>query len=473
MIIIALRAFGFKNVDYLLPERLKGGYGLTPDRVGLIKKMGANLVITVDSGSRDLSEIADLEKSNINVLVTDHHELGKELPAAHAVINPKRKDSNYPFKELAGVGVAFKFVRALQKRLKGIPEGQEKWLLDLVAIGTICDMTSLTNENRINVFYGMKVLAKSHRHGLNELIKTAGIETISSEAIGFQIGPRLNAAGRIKTPTLALDLLLERNIASSYTKAKMLDDLNQERKMMQEQAMEEVSNDHRVDFSSPILFVHGEKWHEGIIGILAGKLLSKYHKPVFVFTGSGTSLKGSARSFGDFSLAQAVDYCSDLLIKGGGHNEAAGVLLEQNNYSLFQKRCIEFYGSLKLKDQAGFFEISEDASTTNLRELDESMYKKIMQLGPFGEGNAEPIIKLENVLILDIKRIGTRRQHLMLRVRGVDGGIMRLISFSAPEEWLKIDNGQMADVWISLCLNDFRGIKSVEGRILHVRHMEF
>ncbi len=467
----ALKSFGFGDLQYLLPERFAGGYGLTMSRVEELKKMGAQLVITVDSGSRDLAEVEELNKAGIDVVITDHHEPGAGLPAAVAVVNPKRADSKYPFRELSGVGVAFKLVQALQASgLRGLRAGQEKWFLDLVAIGTVCDVVSLTDENRINVFYGMKVLAKTRRCGLQELMRAARMKEVSTGAVGFQIGPRLNVAGRLDSPVAALELLLEENKAAAYAKAKALDELNGKRKTMQNLAAQEaLDSATEAEQKMPVLFFRGEDWHEGVIGIIAGQLLERYKKPVFVFTESEGKLKGSARSFGEFSLAEAVDHCGDLVLRGGGHAAAAGVTLDKKNYRAFRDACCDFYNGLGLKNQHRFFEVAEDASTSNVKELNAQLYKEIKQLEPFGEGNPEPVLKLENVLVLEARLMGQLRNHLRLNVRGADGGIINLLAFDAPEEWRELEKGSKVDVWFNLCRSEYRGMASIEGRILQIK----
>ena len=316
-----------ENIDIMLPDRFADGYGMSPRLISRAKKQGVTLVITVDCGSRNHAIIDELNTLNMDTIVTDHHECGDELPEALAVVNPKRPDfvAVNGLRDLAGVGVAFKVAQGLvQKSL--IPAGQEKWLLDLVLIGTICDNMLLTGENRILGYYGIKVLEKTRRAGLKELMSRARVKNLTAESIGFQIGPRLNAAGRLKSAHLSLDLLRAASPTDAAALAEQLEDLNKKRKTEQQAAIKEIST--RGVSDDPVIIEAGP-WHEGILGIIAGRLAEEYQRPAFVLSEVENGIfKGSGRSFGDFSLAQALDYAKDAIIGGGGHAGAAGVRVD-------------------------------------------------------------------------------------------------------------------------------------------------
>ena len=314
------------KIEIMLPDRFADGYGMSSELVKRAKKQKINLVITVDCGSRNHQIIDELNNLEIDSIITDHHEVGDSLPDSIAVINPKRNDSSdEDLRELAGVGVAFKLAQALVKEGL-IREGQEKWLLDLVLIGTICDSMLLTGENRIIGHYGIKVLEKTKRVGLRELMQRAGVKKLNSESIGFQIGPRLNAAGRLDTANISLELLRAKSSAEAAELAEKLESLNKKRKNEQNIATREIEA--RGISDEPVIIEVGN-WHEGILGIVAGRLVDKYKKPAFVLaeTSADGVLKGSGRSFGDFNLALALDFVNDLIITGGGHAAAAGVIL--------------------------------------------------------------------------------------------------------------------------------------------------
>ncbi|MBQ3275233.1 single-stranded-DNA-specific exonuclease RecJ [Candidatus Saccharibacteria bacterium] len=475
----ALRLAGFTEVRTLLPDRFKDGYGMSKKIVQEALDYGARLVITVDCGSANGEIIAELAKEGIDTIVSDHHEVPAELPKAVAVVNPKRRDvcmtiENFEEKtetlmslrDLAGVGVAFMIARGMvQEGL--IPDGQEKWMLDLVLIGTICDSMRMSEENRILCFYGVKVLAKTRRLGVKELLRTANVRQISSEAIGFQIGPRLNAAGRMANAEIAFKLLNSTKKTEAANLAKELEEFNLERRNQQTAALEEFSKKGLP--SDPVIVTTGD-WHEGVLGIIAGRLVDDYRRPAFVLSESEKGiLKGSGRSFGDFNLAEALRACENEIIGGGGHAGAAGVKIKTDKLEDFRHRINEYYLSLGLCDQERFFETEADLEVFNLGELNLDLIEELKSLEPFGAGNEVPVFGLRDVFVLDKKMIGSDEQHLRMMVRGKDQRTMKLMSFYAPEEWKQIEQGQNIDILIHLEENEWNGLRNAEGRILDLR----
>ena len=459
-----------ENIDIMLPDRFADGYGMSPRLITRAKKRGARLVITVDCGSKNHAIIEELNILKIDTIVTDHHECGADLPEAVAVVNSKRPDfiDQYGLKNLAGVGVAFKLAQGLVK--KGlITAGQEKWLLDLVLIGTICDNMLLTGENRILGYYGVKVLAKTRRAGLRELMTKARVKTLTAESIGFQIGPRLNAAGRLKTANLSLNLLRAKTPTEAAYLADKLENLNTQRKTEQQSAMKEISA--RGVSDDPVIIETGI-WHEGILGIIAGRLVEEYQRPVFVLAKleNGT-FKGSGRSFGDFSLAQALDFAKDTIIAGGGHAGAAGVRVDSKNLYAFREKINEYYNSLHLPDQTHYLSVNADLDVENLSDLSLDFIEELKTLEPFGPGNEEPIFRLQNIDILETRRMGGEGQHLRLDVRDKSGKIFKLITFFAPEHWLALASEDHISPLIKLTENDFNGVKSPEGRIVDIEFL--
>ena len=473
ILVDAFRKLGIQNVSYVLPDRLSDGYGISSNFISSLATLAPDLIITVDCGSSNIAEINQIQSLGIDVIVTDHHEPKSTLPSALAIVNPKRSDSQYPFRNIAGVLVAFKLIQALQQRLPGIPDGQEKWFLDLVALGTICDVMEITDENRINVFFGLKVLAKTRRKGLSALMDIAGVNAnkLTAESIGFQIGPRLNAAGRIDQATTALELLLETESSKAYTKANHLNDLNTTRKSMQDRAFHDIEVNSQDD-NHPVLIIKHEDCHEGIIGIIASKLLEKHHKPTFVFcTCDDGLLKGSARSFGDFSLAEAIEHCQDLIIKGGGHKEAAGITLEPKNFEQFCCKIYNYYISLHLQPQEKHFIVTEDLAIRDLSTLSIDLYDQLLQLEPFGEGNPIPIFKLENVTIIHASWVGNESNHLKMTAIDDNGEEIKLFAFLAPTHWY-LSPDTRADIWITLGLNEWNNARYTEGKILQIKPCE-
>ena len=455
------------NIEIMLPDRFADGYGMSPKLIEKAKKQGITLVITVDCGSGNRDIIEELNTLKIDTIVTDHHETPDILPGAIAVINPKRKDKpTAELKNLAGVGVAFKVAEALVKE-KLIKEGQEKWLLDLVLLGTICDNMTLTNENRILSYFGLKVLAKTRRVGLKELMQKARVKYLTSDSIGFQIGPRLNAAGRLESAEISLNLLRTKSPTETASLANKLEDLSQKRKTEQQSATKEIKT--RGIKEGPVIIETGN-WHEGILGIVAGRLVEDYHKPSFVLTEVENGIyKGSARSFGDFNLAEALSHVKDTIIKGGGHAGAAGVSIEQKNIYAFREQINDYYNSLKLENQDKYLKMHADLELEDFSDLTLDFLDDLKSLEPFGAGNEEPIFKLKNVQIENVIRMGADHNHLRVDLRDKNGKYLKLVAFYAPEEWLNLDPTDpmlKVEPLIKFTENDWGGVKSVEARII-------
>lgn len=463
----SLKAFGFNDVRAFIPNRFVEGYGLTDEAIEKIAKDGANLIITVDCGSLSHGPIEKANQLGVDVIVTDHHSVAEVQPPAVAVINPKRPDHTYPFIDLAGVGVAFKLVQALRTKLKGLDDGQEKWLLDLVALGTVCDVVSLQDENRLFVYYGLKVLAKTRRPGLKALMLVSGVEPekVNARSLGFALGPRMNAAGRLETAQHALDMLLTTDKSVALSKAQLLDDLNRARRKEQDRIYQEAVIQAKKYDSDDVLVVSGSTWNHGIVGIVAAKLLEKFKKPTFVLEEMGDESKGSARSFGDFSAVEAIRVSDDLISKGGGHKLAAGVTLPTKNIDAFRKRVNQFYKAKKLANQARLLLPVADTDAL-IDELSEPLVTEISQLEPFGNGNPQPVFRSAKVVVQDIRYMGTEGQHIKLTVHQ-QNTTFQLISFNAAEEF-KVEQGAKITAWYSIAINEWQGRRSVEGQLLHL-----
>ncbi len=465
----AFKSFGFNDVEAFIPNRFVEGYGLTVDAVETIAAQGTKLIVTVDCGSLSHKEIERANELGVDVIVTDHHNVSDVQPAAIAVINPKRTDHAYPFIDLAGVGVAFKLVRALQTKLDGLTEGNEKWLLDLVALGTVCDVVTLKDENRTNVFWGLQVLKKTRRPGLRALMAVAKVEpdTLNSRSLGFALGPRMNASGRLDTARHALDMLLARDNITAYERAEQLDTLNIARRSDQAAILKEAIIQADQYSDDAVLVVSGASWNHGIVGIVAAKLLEKYQKPTYVLQEMGEHAKGSARSYGDFSAVQAIRAADDLIIKGGGHKLAAGVTMPTANIQAFRVRVNEFYKSQNLTNQTALLLPKADVTIDDFAEVTESLIDQLASLEPFGSGNPEPILRLENVVVVDQRRMGDDRQHVKLDVKDKRGLRIQALAFSAPDYFFA-EPGEQITILFQPTLNEWQGRRSVEGRLLHV-----
>lgn len=471
LLLDAFSSFGFEQVSSFIPNRFVEGYGLTIDAVEKIAEGGAQLIVTVDCGSLSHKEIARANELGVDVIVTDHHNVADEQPPAIATVNPKRSDHSYPFIDLAGVGVAFKLVQALQTRLPGLEKGQEKWLLDLVALGTVCDVVTLVDENRTNVYWGLKVLQQTRRQGLKALMAVAEVkpETLNARSLGFALGPRMNAAGRIETAQYSLNLLRAEDSMEALEIAHQLDALNKARRIEQDKIFKQAIIQAETFINDPVLVVSGPDWNHGIVGIVAAKLLEKYKKPTFVLEEMGEDAKGSARSYGDFSAVEGIRASDDIITKGGGHKLAAGVTLPTQNIDAFRKRLNALYKDKALKNQAALLLPSAD-SDADVLDLSEQLVDELKQLEPFGNGNTQPILRTAGLIVINQRKMGADDQHVKLKLQGAAGQAIEMLAFNAPQHFF-VEPGEMVDVWYTLDINEWQGRRNVEGHLLHLENM--
>lgn len=469
LLLDAFDKFGFEGVDAFIPNRFVEGYGMTMDAVDKVRDMGADLIVTVDTGSLCHAEIAYAASLGIDTVVTDHHNVAETPPPSLAAVNPKFPGHAYPFRDLCGAGVAFKLVQALQTELDGLPDGYEKWLLDLVALGTVCDIVTLVDENRANVYWGLEVLKKQQRPGLKALMTVAGIEPeqVNARHLGFGLGPRMNAAGRLETAQHALDMLTARDGLAALEASEKLEELNGKRRGIQDAIFEEACEQAEELADDHVLVVSSDGWNHGVIGIVASKLVEKYKKPVFIIGERGEEATGSARSFGDFSAADAVRAADDIIIKGGGHGAAAGVTLETEKIGDFRRRVNEFYDSLQLTNQERYLLPRADVEIDDFSEIDEDLVENLAKMEPFGNGNPEPVVKITTAIVLSARRMGADGQHVKLALRDNNGRVLQMLAFNAPEEFFR-EPGDKVAVWFQPTINEWQGVRTVEGRLLHV-----
>lgn len=475
------------NASVYIPNRFVEGYGMIVEAVDKIADIGGQLIVTVDCGSLSHKEIAHAKGLGIDVIVTDHHAVANTKSSDVAMINPKwllqkypddyenlvlKKTSKrkiYPFLDLAGCGVAFKLVQALQTRLEGLPAGHEKWLLDLVAFGTVCDVVQLRDENRMFVYWGLQVMQKTRRIGLKMLMAVAKVEagSLNARSLGFALGPRVNASGRLETAQYALDLLTATDRARAHELADLLDVMNTERRAEQDRIFEAADLQAQELSGDQVLVVSDASWSHGIIGIVAAKLLEKHHKPTFVLQelGDGTS-KGSARSFGDFSAVDAIRSTESFLIKGGGHKLAAGVTLQTKNLATWRRAINAYWRRLNLRDQAAHFLPVADVSIVDFSQVNESLWNDLTRLEPYGNGNSEPVFCATSVVVSGRRTMGADNQHV--KYTFTDGQrTFQAVAWNAAEDFVA-EIGERVDVWFSLTLNEWRGQRSVEGRLLRI-----
>ena len=469
LLLDAFGKFGFEDVDAFIPNRFVEGYGMTMGAVDKVRDMGADLIVTVDTGSLCHAEIAYATSLGIDTVVTDHHNVAETPPPSIAAVNPKFSGHTYPFRDLCGAGVAFKLVQALQTELDGLPDGYEKWLLDLVALGTVCDIVTLADENRANVYWGLEVLKKQQRPGLKALMAVAGIEPeqVNARHLGFGLGPRMNAAGRLETAQHALDMLVARDGLAALEASEKLEELNVKRRGIQDAIFEEACVQAEQLADDRVLVVSSDGWNHGVIGIVASKLVEKYKKPVFIIGERGEEATGSARSFGDFSAADAVRAADDIIIKGGGHGAAAGVTLATEKIGDFRRRVNEFYDSLQLTNQERYLLPRADVEIDDFSEINEDLVANLAKMEPFGNGNPEPVLKITRASVLSMRRMGADGQHVKLALRDKNGKVLQMLAFNAPEEFFR-EPGDEVVAWFQPTVNEWQGVRTVEGRLLHI-----
>lgn len=469
LLLDAFGKFGFEGVDAFIPNRFVEGYGMTMGAVDKVRDMGADLIVTVDTGSLCHTEIAYAASLGIDTVVTDHHNVAEIPPPSVAAVNPKFSGHTYPFRDLCGAGVAFKLVQALQTELDGLPDGYEKWLLDLVALGTVCDIVTLADENRANVYWGLEVLKKQQRPGLKALMAVSGIEPeqVNARHLGFGLGPRMNAAGRLETAQHALDMLTARDGLAALEASEKLEELNVKRRGIQDAIFEEACVQAEQLADDRVLVVSSDGWNHGVIGIVASKLVEKYKKPVFIIGERGEEATGSARSFGDFSAADAVRAADDIIIKGGGHGAAAGVTLATEKIGDFRQRVNEFYDSLQLQSQERYLLPRADVEIDDFSEIDEELVANLARMEPFGNGNPEPVVKITTASVLSARRMGADGQHVKLTLRDQNGKALQMLAFNAPEAFF-CEPGDEVVAWFQPTINEWQGVRTVEGRLVHM-----
>ncbi len=412
------------QVDFFLPHRVRDGYGLNLEALRNIHSSGARLVITADCGISGREEVGWAAEKGLDVVVTDHHQAPDKLPPALAILNPKQKDCPYPFKDLAGVGVAFNLIIALRSRLRregvfrdGGPNLKE--YLDLVALGTVSDVVPLTGANRILVKFGLGELSRSRRPGIAALKEVAGMQDGPVDTIGinFRLAPRINAAGRLEDAREVVHLMTTRDPAQARQIAARLNDLNSLRQRIEEKILSEAREmveSGAAGRAVKSIVLSSEEWHPGVIGIVASRLTDQYHCPTILIALRDHLGKGSGRSIPRFSLYEGLKACADWVEGFGGHDQAAGLVIRPDRIPGFSRAFEETVGGmLREEDLVRCLQVE---AITSLEQLNESFLAELESLGPFGMGNPEPILGLEDLSIRNSKPVG-KGHHLRVRVQ--------------------------------------------------------
>ena len=456
-----------------IPSRQDEGYGLNKEAIDEIARKGIKLIVTVDCGIRSFDEIEYANSLKLDVVVTDHHELEKSkdkdlLPKAVAVINPKRSDCDYLFKDLAGVGVAFKLACAVLSKVPNLANSWERWLLDLVALGTVCDVVPLVDENRVLVKYGLKVIAKTKRVGLQELIKSAAIqiEKINSHNLGFHLGPRLNASGRLENARLSLGLLLAKDTKEAEIAALNLSKINKERQDITKRILEEArAMLGKIDDGRNIILLKNKNWPAGVVGIVASRLMDDCGKPVLLFEEGETESKGSARSIDNFSIISALEKCEDVLVKYGGHKKAAGLTVKNEHFIVLNEKLIEIAGK-DIAEEDLIPEIIIDAKI-DIENIDVTVGEYIKKLEPFGFENKKPVFIIENAEVKNSALVGSDKNHLKLTIASGSSSLSGIMFGYGTNNDLK--SGDKIDIVFTINENEWNGRVSLEAMILDIK----
>lgn len=446
------------DIMYYLPDRLVEGYGINNNALDEIKSQGVSLIITVDCGITAIEEIEYAKKIGLDVCITDHHECTENLPDAYAIINPKRKDDNSKFKMLAGVGVAFKCLMAIAEKYNLAKEEYLKYL-DIVSIGTISDIVPLVGENRIISKYGLKMMEKTKNLGLKELLKIVNYKDIDSMMVSFGMAPRINACGRMGNASAAVKLLLEKDDQKAEKIAMELDELNQERKNVESiiynQTLDIIKKENLEDKNSIVLY--NSSWHNGVIGIVASRLVNMYYKPVILLTKEHGFIRGSGRCPSGFSLYDALSECKELLIQFGGHELAAGLSIDEKNIEAFIEKFEEVVKNRKytISDQ-----IINIDSVISRKNLNAQIIKDIRALKPYGQSNQVPIFLYKGLKVAAIRTIKDDK-HLKLVLKD-DKSLIDAVGFSLGIRRDEIRIGDKIDVVANVELNSYNTPKTIQ-----------
>ncbi len=430
------------DVNYIIPNRFEHGYGLSPKIVDMINE---GLVITVDNGISAVDAATKLKEKNIDLIITDHHTVGKQLPDALAIVNPKQEDCTFPFKDICGAQVAWYLCAAIKKELSSQVNLQE--FFDLLCVAIIADIMPMTSLNYTMVRYGLKQIKTSQRPAFIKINEMMSKEIYVSDDVGFTIAPKINSAGRMDDASVALSFLLSQSSYEANDALQMLEELNCYRKTLQEEISQKA--DKATDDNDNIIVVWGEGWHEGVIGIVASKLSNSYKKPAFIFSIKDGIAKGSARANANINLHTIISKTSDLLLGFGGHKNAAGLSLEAKNLEEFKKRINSSLVDVEPEE----LHIDHDVlGELDVSDVDIEFLDIIEKFEPYGLENHRPIFKVSNSKILKSQLFGRDRNHLKLTLNN-NGFVFEALKFHTDQKILE----DYIDLVISVNKNEFRG----------------
>ena len=467
--------FELLNISFetYIPDRKNEGFGPNIKGFSEFIDKGVKLIFTVDCGTLSFTPMDFAKKKKIDVIILDHHQSETKLPSAHSVVNPNRFDDRSELNYLCAAGVCFMFLVALNKRLRdqnwflknSINEPDLMSTLDLVSLGTVCDVVPLVDLNRAFVRQGLKVLKKKKNLGLKTLIEACKIESrITSYHLGYVLGPRINAGGRVGKSTHGANLLLNRNSKNAFMLASDLNTYNEERKILEAELLNKILNTDYKNNTDPVVILHGENWHEGIIGIIAARVKDKFNKPTIIISVTNGVGKGSGRSIQGFDLGSTIIGAvqSGFLIKGGGHKMAAGFTINMNKINQFKEFVFRKFKSINInleEKKNYYFDVEIAPSAINI-----DFFEKMNILSTFGAGNPEPRFIIKKLKLVNSKIVADK--HIKVVLTGSDSTTFKAISFNSVDtiigSYLTKKNMKLLDIAGKLSLNEWRGQKNVE-----------
>lgn len=476
------RYLGVEVASYI-PDRFTEGYGLNLEAFEKIKEQEAQLVITVDCGTNSVDVAEFCTANGIDLIITDHHEITGDTPKSLALINPKNPAEVYPDDQITGVGVAYKLAKALLMQAEKVIVQKEidaedyqpewdKWLLDLVAIGTVADCHSLLGENRILVKFGLKVMQKTKWLGLRQLIENAGIDirvdNLDSQSIGFTIAPRINAAGRLEHADVALALLTSTDFGEAITLANRLEEINRRRRDLTNRIVSEAREQAELLGDRKVLLLHSDAWAKGLVGIVAGRIADQFNRPTIVLERGETESTGSARvGNSSFDIVECLKAVQSKLVKFGGHKQAAGLTAKTSELDALYLEILRYADEHPA--ESGSPTVSVDA-TLSEQDLSLSAYEDILLLEPYGAGNTRPIFAIEGARVAGFKAVGARQQHLQLKVVLGDT-TMDCIGFNMAYLAPRLDFGKKISLAGELMADSWQGVKKLKMRLIDI-HFE-
>ncbi|MBQ0124213.1 MAG: single-stranded-DNA-specific exonuclease RecJ [Bacteroidales bacterium] len=469
------------NLEYYIPDRYDEGYGVSYKGIDEAHSHGCTLIITLDCGIKAIEKVKYAKSLGIDVIICDHHLPDIELPPAVAVLDPKREDCSYPFDDLSGCGVGFKLVQAFAKRHK-IPFEQISTLLDLLVVSIASDLVSVTGENRVLAYYGLKQLNENPRKGLMSIIKLSGLEKhrITIDEIVFKIGPRINAAGRMESGRTAVDMLTASDDDNALEIGAAINEHNNDRKKIDREITEEALKmvQQMPGFENKkSTVVYNPSWHKGVVGIVASRLVEAYYRPTIVMTKSNGFITGSARSVAGFDLYDAIESCSDLLENFGGHMYAAGLTIREEHFEEF---CERFEKAVAEKIQGlDLTPVVSIDSYLDFNQITPKFFRLLKQFQPFGPGNLSPVFITENVYDNgNGRKVGAADsgdlKHLKLELIQEDEPYHHIsaIAFNLSDHFDHMHTGNPVDICYSIAENYYRGIANIQLRVKDIKDKE-